>query len=43
MKEGRLARLPSFISDDFGECIEKTIGEDRFSRLTVPPGIWFGF
>ena len=21
----------------------ENIGEDRYARLTVPPGIWFGF
>ena len=29
--------------DEFGKYREEIIGEDRFSRLTVPPRIWFGF
>ena len=29
--------------DDQGNQREELIGEDRYVRLTVPPGIWFGF
>jgi len=29
--------------DDQGAMREETIGIDRYARLTVPPGIWFGF
>lgn len=31
-----------FIDDD-GGTREETIGLDRYVRLTVPPGLWFGF
>ena len=30
------------VDDEDGFRIEE-IGEDRYARLTVPPGIWFGF
>ena len=30
-------------SDDVEEFRVEEIGEDRYVRLTVPPGIWFGF
>jgi len=30
-------------SDDIEEFRVEEIGEDRYVRLTVPPGIWFGF
>ena len=29
--------------DDEGNFLVETIGEERYVRLTVPPGIWFGF
>jgi len=29
--------------DDQGAMREEVIGVDRYVRLTVPPGIWFGF
>ena len=30
-------------SDGIEEFRVEEIGEDRYARLTVPPGIWFGF
>ena len=30
-------------SDGVEEFRVEEIGEDRYARLTVPPGIWFGF
>ena len=30
-------------SEDVEELRVEEIGEDRYVRLTVPPGIWFGF
>lgn len=32
-----------FASDDFKDFREEVIGVDRYLRLEVPPGIWFGF
>lgn len=29
--------------DDEGVAREEVVGLDRYVRLTVPPGIWFGF
>lgn len=29
--------------DDEGATREEVVGLDRYARLTVPPGIWFGF
>lgn len=29
--------------DEEGNSRTEEIGEDRYCRLTVPPGIWFGF
>lgn len=29
--------------DDEGAIREETVGGDRYVRLTVPPGLWFGF
>lgn len=29
--------------DDEGTAREEVVGSDRYVRLTVPPGIWFGF
>jgi dTDP-4-dehydrorhamnose 3,5-epimerase len=29
--------------DDEGDTREEVVGLDRYVRLTVPPGIWFGF
>jgi dTDP-4-dehydrorhamnose 3,5-epimerase len=29
--------------DDKGAMREEVIGLDRYVRLTIPPGIWFGF
>ena len=30
-------------TDDIEEFRVEEIGEDHYVRLTVPPGIWFGF
>ena len=30
-------------TDGDGDFLIKEIGEQNFARLTVPPGIWFGF
>ncbi len=32
-----------FISSDFKQRREECIGISNYARLTVPPGIWFGF
>ena len=32
-----------FNSADGRTCREEIIGSSRYARLTVPPGIWFGF
>lgn len=32
-----------FVSPDDGVVRTEVIGERRYARLTVPPGIWFGF
>ena len=32
-----------FISSDYTQRKEFVIGETNYVRLTVPPGIWFGF
>lgn len=32
-----------FYLDGMGEVRVEMIGEDRYARITVPPGIWFGF
>jgi dTDP-4-dehydrorhamnose 3,5-epimerase len=32
-----------FFLDDFKLFREEIIGEDNYVRITVPPGIWFGF
>ncbi|BAO31122.1 hypothetical protein [Sulfuritalea hydrogenivorans] len=29
--------------DDDGAMREELLGPDRYARLTLPPGIWFGF
>ncbi|XDZ70413.1 dTDP-4-dehydrorhamnose 3,5-epimerase [Alphaproteobacteria bacterium LSUCC0744] len=29
--------------DDEGEVREEVVGEKNYVRLTIPPGIWFGF
>ena len=29
--------------DDLGGIRQEVVGVDRYVRLTVPPGIWFGF
>ena len=29
--------------DEQGRIREEVVGENRYVRLTVPPGIWFGF
>lgn len=29
--------------DDVGKSKTFTIGEENYKRLTIPPGIWFGF
>ena len=31
------------VLDDQGRIREEELGENRYVRLTVPPGIWFGF
>jgi dTDP-4-dehydrorhamnose 3,5-epimerase len=35
-------RFVFFTDENSGFRIEE-IGEDNYARLTVPPGIWFGF
>ena len=35
--------LFAFYNESDGELISEIIGEDCYSRLTVPAGIWFGF
>jgi dTDP-4-dehydrorhamnose 3,5-epimerase len=32
-----------FRLDDTSELRVEEIGDDRYARITVPPGIWFGF
>lgn len=32
-----------FTTDDGNALREETIGASNYARLTVPPGIWFGF
>ncbi|MBI5330952.1 MAG: dTDP-4-dehydrorhamnose 3,5-epimerase [Betaproteobacteria bacterium] len=32
-----------FVADDGVAPREELLGEERYVRLTVPPGIWFGF
>lgn len=32
-----------FITEDGNALREETIGASNYARLTVPPGIWFGF
>ncbi len=32
-----------FYDEPFENFISLTIGENNFKRITVPPGIWFGF
>ena len=32
-----------FVADDGATLREEVLGEERYARLTVPPGIWFGF
>jgi len=32
-----------FYAEDAGVIREETIGISNYARLTVPPGIWFGF
>ena len=32
-----------FISSDFKQRREECLGTSNYARLTVPPGIWFGF
>lgn len=29
--------------DDQGQILQQTLGENFYVRITVPPGIWFGF
>lgn len=29
--------------DESGDMREEVIGDDHYARLTVPPGLWFGF
>lgn len=38
-----VGRVKFIFFDDFGKFREEIIGEDNYVRLTVPPGIWFGF
>jgi dTDP-4-dehydrorhamnose 3,5-epimerase len=33
----------SFVSSDFKERRDLIIGSENYVRLTIPPGIWFGF
>ena len=33
----------TFVADDDHTIREELLGEARYARLTVPPGIWFGF
>jgi dTDP-4-dehydrorhamnose 3,5-epimerase len=32
-----------FITDEGNLLVREIIGEDNYVRITVPPGIWFGF
>ena len=32
-----------FVAEDERTLREEVIGEERYARLTVPPGVWFGF
>lgn len=32
-----------FVGEDECTLREEVIGEERYARLTVPPGVWFGF
>lgn len=32
-----------FVAEDEQTLREEVIGEERYARLTVPPGVWFGF
>lgn len=32
-----------FVAENSDTRREETIGESNYARLTVPPGIWFGF
>ena len=33
----------NFYDNDLNFVLNKIIGEDYYSRITVPPNIWFGF
>ena len=33
----------TFFSDAKNEFRSEIIGQNRYSRITVPPGVWFGF
>ena len=37
------AKFVFFAKDMKTKLFETTIGEENYSRITVPPGIWFGF
>ena len=32
-----------FYEHETSQLLEKVIGDNNYSRLTVPPGLWFGF
>lgn len=38
-----IGKVRVVLVDDQGEIREEVIGEERYVRLTVPPGYWFGF
>ena len=37
-----VGRVRFILVDDRGAIREEFLGSDRYARLTVPPGIWFG-
>ena len=38
-----IGRIQFAFMDDEGVFREEVVGPDRYVRLTVPPGVWFGF
>lgn len=38
-----IGRVRFVFQDDHGSIREEVVGFDRYVRLSVPPGIWFGF
>lgn len=38
-----VGRVRFVLMDDAGLRRDIEIGDDRYARLTVPPGLWFGF